>query len=157
MMHCMDKHAAESAFRHPLALMGTRMVTYPIHRPKNVRLDRIDCRGHIPESWACVDCGVNTAPGCSNRVQLEKAFSAGCIEVMQTVDDFSELYMVKGRVWKAAHIMGLGGCLCIGCLEKRLGRELVFKDFSRNHPFRFLPGTVRLLSRRDGPPQAPQS
>ena len=37
--------------------------------------NKIDCRGLVPESWACVDCGVNTAPGCTNRVQLEQAFA----------------------------------------------------------------------------------
>ena len=28
-----------------------------------------------------------------------------------------------------------GGCLCIGCLERRIGRKLKPKDFERNHPF----------------------
>jgi hypothetical protein len=41
------------------------------------------------------------------------------------------------------------GCLCIGCLEKRIGRRLKPKDFT-DHPFNQLPGTPRLLNRRDG-------
>jgi hypothetical protein len=44
----------------------------------------------------------------------------------------------------------MGGCLRIGCLEKRIGRTLTPKDFSRNHPFSALPETQRLLNRRDG-------
>jgi hypothetical protein len=32
--------------------------------------------GLIPESWLCVDCGVNTAPGCLNRIEMEKAIEA---------------------------------------------------------------------------------
>jgi hypothetical protein len=57
---------------------------------------------------------------------------------------------VKPAVWKAAGVADMGGCLCIGCLEKRIGRTLVLKDFNRNHPFYMLPGTERLLNRRDG-------
>jgi hypothetical protein len=35
-----------------------------------------DMRGAIPESWACVDCGINTAPGCLNRARMEQALAA---------------------------------------------------------------------------------
>ena len=27
-----------------------------------------DARSNITESWLCIDCGINTAPGCSNRI-----------------------------------------------------------------------------------------
>jgi hypothetical protein len=124
-----------------------------------IKRDRIDCRGLVRESWACIDCAINTASGCSTRVQLEQAFARGQTGVTQTVDDHSEIYMVKPFVWKAAGMEDdrelwdttslMGGCLCIGCLEKRLGRNLVPKDFMRHHPFRWLPGTERLLARRD--------
>jgi hypothetical protein len=30
-----------------------------------------DLRSMIPESWACIDCGFNTAPGLLNRAQME--------------------------------------------------------------------------------------
>jgi hypothetical protein len=43
-----------------------------------------------------------------------------------------------------------GGCLCIGCLEKRIGRTLTPKEFPRKHPLNKTPGTERLLTRRDG-------
>src|SRR5215471_228267 len=33
--------------------------------------------GEVPESWRCVDCGVDTAPGIVNRVELERALAAG--------------------------------------------------------------------------------
>jgi hypothetical protein len=44
----------------------------------------------------------------------------------------------------------MGGCLCIGCLERRLGHRLKPKDFPRNDPFNHwrVPGTPRLLKRR---------
>jgi hypothetical protein len=120
-----------------------------------------DLRGLIPESWACIDCGVKTAPGLKNRLQAEQAFAADWNNegIEQTVDDWSEVYMVKPAVWRAAG-MGddkeswdktgtMSGCLCIGCLEKRIGRTLVPKDFMRDHAFQELPGTKRLLSRRN--------
>jgi hypothetical protein len=43
-----------------------------------------------------------------------------------------------------------GGCLCIGCLEKRIGRRLIADDFA-DHPFNSLPGTPRLMERRGTP------
>lgn len=109
-----------------------------------------DLRGKTPESWACIDCGINTAPGMLDRVRMEAAFAADWNNqgVEQTVGNNSEVYMVKPTVWKAAGIEGMGGCLCIGCLEKRIGRSLVPKDFSRHHPFNKTPGTDRLLARR---------
>ena len=41
-----------------------------------------------------------------------------------------------------------GGCLCIGCLEKRIGRVMRPKDFEREHPFNMVPGTPRLMKRQ---------
>jgi hypothetical protein len=109
-----------------------------------------DLRGRIPESWACIDCGINTAPGCMNRAQLERAFAADWNNqgVKQRIHERSEVYTVKPAIWEAAGIEGMGGCLCIGCLEKRLGRTLIPRDFLRNDPFNSMPGTDRLLSRR---------
>jgi hypothetical protein len=80
---------------------------------------RIDARGVIPESWDCIDCGANTAPGCSNRLQIEQALTGPIAKkgVPQTFDDWTEVYMVKPAVWKAADMDCMAGCLCIGCLE----------------------------------------
>jgi hypothetical protein len=110
----------------------------------------------IPESWLCVDCGVNTAPGILNRADTEQAFksnllsASGKISAPMRVDEWSEVYMVRPKVWERAGMADFGGCLCIGCLEKRLGRVLVPKDFDRKHPFRDVPGTLRLAARRKG-------
>jgi hypothetical protein len=103
--------------------------------------------GDRTDSWACVDCGINTAPGIPNaeRIRLEIA-AFGSIK--STIDENSEAYIVRPRVWEAANMDGWGGCLCIGCLENRLGRRLKPKDFDRKHPFHSFPGTARLLSRR---------
>jgi hypothetical protein len=109
-------------------------------------------RGVIPESWACIDCGINTAPGCLTREQTEQAFAADWNNegAENFYDERSEVYKVKPAVWKAASMGDFDGCLCVGCLEKRLGRILTPKDFVRNHAFNSLPGTKRLRERRDG-------
>ena len=112
-------------------------------------------KGRMPESWNCIDCGVNTAPGIPNRVEAERAFKSQCLSasgeqsVPMSVTPWSEVYTVRPSVWNAAGMEPWGGCLCIGCLEKRLGRQLRPKDFLRNDPFSELPGTMRLLSRRE--------
>jgi hypothetical protein len=108
--------------------------------------------GDLPESWNCVDCGVNTAPGFLSRAEMEKAFAAGKKSVDQHIDGRSEVYTVRNAVWEEARMKPMGGCLCVGCLEKRLGRRLRPKDFKRGHMFndpRF-PGARRLIDRRGG-------
>jgi hypothetical protein len=32
-----------------------------------------DLKGLTPESWCCVDCGINTFPGCQTRIEMERA------------------------------------------------------------------------------------
>jgi hypothetical protein len=107
----------------------------------------VDSTGWAPESWCCVDCGVNTAPGCPTRAELEQAFNARQ-GVDQRIDDRSEIYMVRAAIWRAADMEPLGGCLCVGCLELRLGRRLKPKDFERDHFLNQVPGTPRLMRRQ---------
>lgn len=72
-------------------------------------------RGVIPESWACIDCRINTAPGFVNRARAEKAFAADWNNqgIKQTVDEWSEVYTVKPAIWQAAGMEPMGGCLCM--------------------------------------------
>jgi hypothetical protein len=108
-----------------------------------------DLRGLTTESWACVDCGFNTAPGCLNREQMEQAMAHPWEEPKPYVNHLSEVYMVTPEIWKAVDMEPKDGCLCIGCLEERLGRTLTPKDFFPKHPLNKFPGTERLLSRRN--------
>jgi hypothetical protein len=57
--------------------------------------------GRYNPRFICLDCGMNT---------------------------ITEYYMVFDNIWNsvAGHMDGM---LCIGCLEKRLGRKLTKKDF----------------------------
>jgi hypothetical protein len=103
----------------------------------------------IPVSWHCIDCGVNTAPGLLNRAEAEKAFAAHSdCRVEQTIDEKSEVYCVRKEVWAQTGLDCYSGCLCIGCLESRLGRKLEPKDFQPDHRLNWLPGTERLMNRR---------
>ncbi len=117
-------------------------------------------KGLTPESWCCIDCGINTAPGLLNRVEMERAFALDpkakveglewSWSLEQTTDHHCEVYSVRSAIWKAAGMEPSGGCLCIGCLEKRLGRRLTPKDFAKGDAFNFprSPGTPRLKERR---------
>jgi succinyl-CoA synthetase alpha subunit len=115
----------------------------------------VDANGSgLPESWNCIDCGFDTAPAVLGRKTLERAMANSLKEdgaVTNHITNESEVYMVKRAVWKAAKMEGMGGCLCIGCLEKRIGRTLTPNDFPPNHVFnKKYPGSVRLVSRWTG-------
>jgi len=83
---------------------------------------------------------------------METAYLLGRDEVEQSITYDSEIYTVRDHVWKNAGMGPHEGCLCIGCLETRLGRRLRPNDFQRDHPFnaRHLPATSRLKNRRSG-------
>lgn len=75
-----------------------------------------------------------------------------CIDCGMDTCEFDEFYMVNKQVWRTAiPAAPHKGMLCIGCLEKRLGRELDHDDFRwcalnlRN----LITGSERLRSRMD--------
>jgi hypothetical protein len=117
-------------------------------------MSRLDLKGLISESHCCVDCGFNTAPGVLNRAEAEQEAAR---QIAAGINDWSlpmqfncqqEIYMVHDHVWRKAGMkLGYSGCLCIGCLERRIGRPLRPEDFT-DHPFNEAPGTDRLLERR---------
>ena len=116
--------------------------------------DEHDLRGLTPESWACVDCGINTFPGCPTRLEMERAYNGSVLKLVPMsiplqFNEHCEVYTVRDSVWQATGLEPYGGCLCIGCFEKRIGRKLRPKDFTR-HEFNSMPGTDRLLERREG-------
>jgi hypothetical protein len=119
------------------------------------RLQRAPSAGKIratgtPESWNCIDCGVNTAPGHPDCFRLAEDFKR--FGRSKTVcSDQAEVYCVWDAVWAAAGMESYGGCLCVACLEKRLGRELTPDDFNRDHVWGRVPGTPRLLQRQGRP------
>jgi hypothetical protein len=104
-------------------------------------------KGRISESHLCVDCGYNTAPGVPSRAEAEKYFGPGKNGFGFQYDDRFEMFIVHDHVWQKAGMEEWGGCLCVGCLERRIGRRLIPADFP-DHPFKSLPGTPRLLERQ---------
>jgi hypothetical protein len=109
----------------------------------------------MPTTWDCVDCGTNTAPGMPTCSQLDAIFNNpllnGSAKTFQCVyNDQTEVYRVTKRIWRKACMSDFSGCLCIGCLEKRIRRRLVPTDFEREHALNdpHLPCTERLRSRR---------
>lgn len=85
-----------------------------------------DCEGLV--GFDCHDCGVDTA-------------------------EIGEYYMVTNSCWKKAG--NVDGFLCIGCLEKRVGRKLSprnFIDCALNWRNAIMPGyaSIRLMSRMHG-------
>ena len=106
----------------------------------------ISMKGLYSEHHACIDCGMNTFPGAPPRELAEFLMNRDGVFPI-TISDKCEVYYVRDSVWKKAGMEPYGGCLCIGCLERRLGRRLKPKDFIR-HVFNGLPGSARLLQRR---------
>jgi hypothetical protein len=134
--------------RHPAQELGRR-------NGGVMMSDAFDFKGATPETWLCVVCGKNTAPGTPSRVEAENlARALGArwernqegIHTTCSPDD--EVYTVRSSVWNKA---GVDGCLCVGCLEKRLGRRLKPKDFPPDDPLNWMPGTRRLMNRQGRP------
>jgi hypothetical protein len=59
-----------------------------------------------------------------------------CLDCTDNTHDTNEYYMVHDHIWDG--VVSGHGMLCIGCLEKRLGRRLNADDFTAapvNHGF----------------------
>lgn len=61
---------------------------------------------------------------------LETFIAAHCLDCDIDTFEIGEYYMLKDPVWEEAVPDDDLGMLCIGCIEKKLGRELSPEDFS---------------------------
>lgn len=63
--------------------------------------------------------------------ELEDRSTVTCIDCGRDTKtrQLAEYYMVKHEVWAETGLAEGAGCLCIGCLEERLGRILNTGDF----------------------------
>lgn len=52
-----------------------------------------------------------------------------CLDCHRNTSQMNEYYMVQFHLWHE-FVPEHNGMLCIGCLERRMGRELVGKDFT---------------------------
>ncbi|SRR6266550_1789521 len=106
----------------------------------------VGLKGLMSEHHNCIDCGINTNPGAPPRAVAEFLMNRDGSFPMR-YSDKCEVYIVHDAVWKKSGIEPYGGCLCIGCLERRIGRKLRARDFP-DHPLNGTPGTQRLRERR---------
>jgi hypothetical protein len=83
------------------------------HRDKAVK-------DSLVESWLCVDCGVNTAPGFPDGPTARIEIALYGKSIMRFSCE-NEVYHVRNRIWREAGMKGWDGCLCIGCLENASG------------------------------------
>ena len=131
-------------------ILGRKSVAH-----RRVRLCEIDhSRGGDPRAWR--GCGGLLTPAAGPGLPNKQAFQIQKLmgkdgSVSMELNDESEVYHLRDAVWKAAGMAPFDGCLCIGCLEKRLGRQLRGTDFDTSHPFNRVPGTPRLMERRAKP------
>lgn len=51
-----------------------------------------------------------------------------CLDCRRNTHKLNEYYMVTDKVWRRVNPEDKG-MLCIKCLETRLGRQLIYKDF----------------------------
>lgn len=71
-----------------------------------------------------------------------------CLDCKVDTGKIYEHYMLIEETWFAIH-QSKFGMLCIGCVEKRLGRMLTKDDFNESHVNnpKLYPMSARLLSR----------
>lgn len=74
-----------------------------------------------------------------------------CLDCRIDTGKIHEHYMLVDSTWFSIHASNQG-MLCIGCVEKRLGRALVSSDFNNSHVNnpKLYPMSARLLSRITG-------
>ena len=77
------------------------------------------------------------------RLKEERAFH--CLDCDVDTLAIREYYVVHDELWKRANPV-IEGMLCIGCLERRLGRRLQLEDF-RDVAFHRGPNSKRLEMR----------
>ena len=53
-----------------------------------------------------------------------------CLDCDKDTDKSEEYYMLWYRIWRSINYK-IDGMLCLDCVEKRLGRELIGADFSK--------------------------
>jgi hypothetical protein len=74
-----------------------------------------------------------------------------CLDCKVDTSKSHELYMLQDETW---NLTGLSkaGMLCVGCTEKRIGRELKPQDFNNSYlnNFRTASKSARLMKRMKG-------
>lgn len=85
------------------------------------------------EAWTFDLCRRASASEMESNLLDSSLAAFVCVECGTNTSHINEYYMVSDSVWAASGMTGDGGMLCIGCLEARIGRQLVAADFP-NYP-----------------------
>jgi hypothetical protein len=122
--------------------------------------DDCDMWGSFPTTTSASTAAWILGPGHQTRSEVEQSMRAAKAAGKEwrraklTFTMETEVYYVHPHVWKASGIDFWGGVLCIGCLEKRIGRRLQPLDFMAEHADGFnnpnMPGTRRRFERLTG-------
>ena len=76
-----------------------------------------------------LECEIEAKLDAERRVRRETS----CIDCDVWVWGIGELFYLRNEIWLRANPGGKGW-LCVGCVETRLGRQLVAGDFEDAHP-----------------------
>lgn len=76
------------------------------------------------------DTGSMSHPNVTDHPHSEHHGNLPCLDCGRSTCDLDEYYMVHDHVWQTCGLDTHDGCLCVGCLEQRLGRELAPRDFT---------------------------
>lgn len=99
---------------------------------------------YLPLQGGGCDCEVAFNVDMTNPKPL---VSFDCVDCGSDFDEYD--YAVDNAVWAASGLAPEGGLLCIGCLERRLGRRLTCDDFA-SHSVRTSWQSLRLRDRLRG-------
>jgi hypothetical protein len=74
----------------------------------------------VTESWLCIDCGVNTAPGCSTRAEVEAVPKKRKVVGQMQFNGKSEVYTVRAAVWGKTCLKRLAAVYALAALRSAL-------------------------------------
>jgi hypothetical protein len=84
----------------------------------------------------------------SNELSPERLERYACNDCEVNVAAVGEFYMLDPKIWSGRLGLGWDDNLCIGCLERRLGRKISARDMSSFPSYDWMaPASERLMDR----------
>jgi len=89
----------------------------------DIRCQEQELEDDLNDLWA-------TAENAKEEVDAIADYAPYCSDCNRDTNVIDEYYMVKDELWEQATATQQADKLCIGCLEKRIGRQLTKHDFN---------------------------